>query len=274
MRLQKIMKTIIRKVKTVETVMTDALMTAIGTITHVETQDRVAALTFDDGPHHRYTPRLLSILERHNAKATFFVVGEAASLHPDLLRQIAEAGHAIGNHSWSHQSFPLLTRAERQRQLHACQAAIKPYGCKLFRPPYGHQTLGSLFEAFVLGYRVVTWNAVGEDWHDRAAAFIGEKIIGEIRPGSVILLHDALFNFAEERHADREATLAAVEHILQRLGSEFTFVTVPELFKYGRPGKVIWRREPDDALVKWLESLRRSDSASFREGDPACWRGN
>ncbi len=189
-------------------------------------------------------------------------MGQAARRRPDLLRQIADRGHAIGNHSWSHKSFPLLSRAERYRQILECKAAIRPYGHKLFRPPYGHQGLGSLVDAFLLGYRVVTWNTVGEDWHDRDAEFIGEKVVSEIRPGSVILLHDALFNFGEERHADREATLSALEHILQSL-DDFTFVTVPELLKRGRVRKVAWRKVPDEDLRKWLKNRRINSDLSL-----------
>ena len=80
-----------------------------GTITGVTTRDPVAALTFDDGPHPEYTPLLLNILERYQARATFFMIGDAAQRHPDLVRQVAQGGHAIGNHSWDHPFFPSLS---------------------------------------------------------------------------------------------------------------------------------------------------------------------
>jgi len=107
----------------------------MGIITHVETQEEVAALTFDDGPHPEYTPRLLEILERLQARATFFMVGEAAQRHREIVRRVADAGHAIGNHSWDHPSFPQITGRERREQIRPCERAIAPYGERIFRPP-------------------------------------------------------------------------------------------------------------------------------------------
>lgn len=77
-----------------------------GTITSVTTRAPVVALTFDDGPHLEYTPRLLDILQRYQASATFFMIGEVAQKHPELVQLVAQAGHAIGNHSWDHRFFP------------------------------------------------------------------------------------------------------------------------------------------------------------------------
>ena len=141
----------------------------MGTITHVSTQDAVVALTFDDGPHPESTPHLLDILERHQAHATFFMIGEAAQRHPDLVQRVAQAGHAIGNHSWDHPSFPLISGRERRAQLRACEKAIAPYGQRLFRPPYGHQSAASRLDALWLSYRVVTWNLHAYDWLDHDA---------------------------------------------------------------------------------------------------------
>jgi peptidoglycan-N-acetylglucosamine deacetylase len=118
----------------------------IGTISHVHTRESVAALTFDDGPDPEYTPRLLAILERYRAQATFFMTGKAAQAHPELVRRVAQAGHAIGNHSWDHPSFPLISGRERRAQIRACAQALVPYGSRLFRPPYTEQNLGSRIE--------------------------------------------------------------------------------------------------------------------------------
>src|SRR6516225_1136210 len=93
----------------------ELLRNVTGTVSHVLTPEPVAALTFDDGTHPQFTPRLLQILERHKAHATFFMVGELAQKHPELVRQVAQARHAIGNHSWDHPSFPInfWTRATK-----------------------------------------------------------------------------------------------------------------------------------------------------------------
>lgn len=139
----------------------------LGTITHVSTPERIAALTFDDGPHPEFTPRLLALLEKYQARGTFFMVGEMASHYPKLVRRIADAGHAIGNHSWDHPSFPAISSRERVRQIRACEEVIGSDGQKLFRPPFGNQTFRTRFDALRLGYRVVAWNVVGSDWKDR-----------------------------------------------------------------------------------------------------------
>jgi peptidoglycan/xylan/chitin deacetylase (PgdA/CDA1 family) len=82
-------------------------------------------MTFDDGPDPEYTPRLLDILKKYQVHATFFImVGEAAHNHPKLVRQVAQAGHAVGNHSWDHPSFPLISGRERRAQIRACAEAI------------------------------------------------------------------------------------------------------------------------------------------------------
>jgi peptidoglycan/xylan/chitin deacetylase (PgdA/CDA1 family) len=104
------------------------------TITHVPTQEPVAALTFDDGPRPECTPRLLDLLKRDRVHATSLMLGEAAKKYPDVVRQVA-GGHAIGNRSWDHWSFPLIRWRERPAQLRACASAIAPYGGqRLFRP--------------------------------------------------------------------------------------------------------------------------------------------
>ncbi len=231
----------------------------VGPVTHVKTRDRKVALTFDDGPHPLYTMRLLEILDRYGAKATFFVVGEAARRYPRIVQEIAGAGHAIGNHSWDHPSFPLLSRSERRRQLRACAEALAPYGCGLFRPPFGHHTWGALLDARLLGYTSVMWNTVGHDWYDRSAAFISEKVMRETTPGSIVLLHDALFTLADARHADRGETLSAVGAVLGGLGDSYEFVTVPELFRCGSIVRSTDTNMPDKSRLTWLGTLRRGD---------------
>src|SRR5262249_49636601 len=114
-----------------------------GTIISVVTREPVAALTFDDGPHPEYTPRLLDILEQYKVHATFFMVGEAAQKHPELVGQVAHAGHTVGNHSLDHPFFPSIPKHERQRQIRACEQALAPYGRRLFRFPYGAENLAS-----------------------------------------------------------------------------------------------------------------------------------
>ena len=234
----------------------------MGTITSVDTQDNVAALTFDDGPDPAFTPRLLDILDRHQARATFFVVGETAQKYPELIRRIAQTGHVIGNHSWDHPAFHLITGRERRAQIRACAKAIAPYGQRIFRPPFGCQTPSSRLSVFWLGYRVVTWNLVAEDWLDLDAEQIVNRLGNKIRPGSIVNFHDSLHDIIEERYITREPTLQAVDMLLKQLAGRFRFVTIPELLQHGRPRRVNWSYQLD---INFLNSLRKQD------GQPS-WR--
>jgi peptidoglycan-N-acetylglucosamine deacetylase len=223
----------------------------LGTITAVSTHTPVVALTFDDGPHPLFTPRLLDILKKHNAYATFFMIGAAAARSPDIVRQVAKAGHTIGNHSWNHQSFPLLTGRKRRAQLRACQQVIAPYGKRLFRPPYGHQNTVSRLDAFLLGFQVVTWNIVAYDWLAHDAAWMVERVGKQIRPGSIILFHDRLHDYLDPRYDSRDAMLEAVDMLLSEFGKQFRFITIPALLQSGSLQKTTWLMKPDlDFLQK------------------------
>jgi peptidoglycan/xylan/chitin deacetylase (PgdA/CDA1 family) len=226
-------------------------MRAVGTITHVITDARAVAITFDDGPDPRTTPRVLEVLEDFGARATFFMVGESAARAPALVREVAAAGHAIGNHSWSHPPFPAISGRERRRQLRDCATALAPHGLKLFRPPYGKQNLASRLDALALGYRVVTWNVNPRDYQEADRGVLATKLLGGIRPGSIVLLHDRVFQSEGSSppnappqvgpiHENREEMLAALRQVLGRLAAEFRFVTVPELLHLGRPVRVRW----------------------------------
>lgn len=103
--------------------MQNVLAVQAGAVTRVDTQQRVAALTFDDGPHPIYTPRMLAVLNKHRTRATFFMVGAAAEKYPYLVRSVVERGHAIGNHTWDHPSLPALPRHLKRFQILACQHA-------------------------------------------------------------------------------------------------------------------------------------------------------
>jgi peptidoglycan/xylan/chitin deacetylase (PgdA/CDA1 family) len=224
----------------------------MGTVTEFASQDAVA-LTFDDGPHPKFTPRVLEILKVHKARATFFMIGELADRYPELVRQVAEAGHAVANHSWDHPSFPLISWRERRAQIRACERAIAPYGVRLFRPPYGHQDLASRLVAFFCGYQVVTWSVVAHDWIDHDATSIAERVMTLVRSGSVILLHDGLYDFSDERYTDRHATCEAVDKILSNLKSRFEFLTIPDMLRRGLAQRVTWYRESDRQFLNGLK---------------------
>lgn len=225
----------------------------LGSVHRVETHTKVAALTFDDGPHAQYTPALLDILERYRAKATFFVVGESAAQHPELLERIVANGHALANHTWDHPSMDLLTRAKRREQLRRCAAALEPYGGdnKLFRPPYGNQSRIARLDAALLGYEVIAWTHHCYDWLEHDAEFLSEQMAKKLSPGSIFLLHDALYRTADKGAVDRTPSIKAVEELLKAF-PEYDFVTVPELLARGKAQKAMWFKRSDKA---WLERL-------------------
>jgi peptidoglycan/xylan/chitin deacetylase (PgdA/CDA1 family) len=221
----------------------------VGTITHVETREPVVALTFDDGPDPTWTPRLLDVLAAVGARATFFMVGKAAARHRGLVERVAGEGHAIANHSWDHPSFPLLRGRARRAQLRWCQEALAPWGERLFRPPWGHQTPATHLGALLLGYRVVTWSVTAADWLDRGPEELLDDLRERLQPGAIAVLHDALYATNDARYRDREPTVRAVERLLEEYGGRFRFVTVPELLRTGRPRRWHWYRRSD---LDWL----------------------
>lgn len=223
-----------------------------GVTTRVATRQAVAALTFDDGPDPDWTPRLLELLERHGARGTFFMVGKSAARRPELVARVAAGGHAIGNHTWDHPSLPTLRGRYRRWQIRRCEEALAPHGGGLFRPPYGHLTPAAQLDARRLGYRVVTWSAVAEDWLDDPAERLVERVERRLAPGSIVLFHDCLYTTVEERYRDRAPTLRAVEMLLERWAGRLSFVTVPQLLAAGRPRKWHDYHRPD---LAWLRRL-------------------
>lgn len=166
-------------------------------ICRANTDDKVVALTFDDAPDARQTQRVLEVLRRYNAQATFFCIGNRAETYPDIVRQIVAEGHLIGNHSYSHGNlFPLLSRRKMLLDTERCDAVLAqctPAGnaMKLFRPPFGvtNPTVAAVVKA--QGYTVIGWDVRSFDTvRNPESAF--HRISNRIRPGSIILLHDRL----------------------------------------------------------------------------------
>jgi peptidoglycan-N-acetylglucosamine deacetylase len=221
-----------------------------GVITKVQTKEPVMALTFDDGPNPDATPDLLRLLEKHGAKATFFMVGSAAARHRHLVRRVAEEGHSIGNHTWDHPVLPRTPRAERLAQLRACQRALEPYGRRLFRPPYLAISKKARLDALLLRYKVIMGSVDSRDWFVADGETIAETLLAAPMPGDIIVLHDGLCGFENITlsHAPvpaRDGMLAGLELFLTELSGRFRFVTIPELLRVGRPVRTSpYRRGP------------------------------
>src|SRR5262245_35411618 len=133
------------------------LVRALGVVTAVQTKEPVIALTFDDGPHPEWTPRLLDLLARYDAKATFFVLGAMAERHPHIVERMRLEGHAVGNHSWNHPSLPSIPLRQRWEQFAHCRAALGGRDGQLARPPFGDLDWTTRFLLLFMGYRIVCW---------------------------------------------------------------------------------------------------------------------
>ena len=227
----------------------DPLAPLLGTLVRVETTEPLAALTFDDGPDPECTPRLLEMLAQYGARATFFMLGVRAAAHPCLVAEVAAGGHAIGNHSWDHPSFPTISSRERRGQVRRCDAALGSHAAPLFRPPFGHQNLRARLDLLALRREVVTWDVTATDWLDHEPEWMAERMVRGIRPGSIVLLHDHLFQVFDERFSPRDAMLAALRQLLERLSGTWRFVTVPELLRRGCPRRVRWWRQDPATLA-------------------------
>jgi peptidoglycan/xylan/chitin deacetylase (PgdA/CDA1 family) len=203
-----------------------------GPITHVETGARVAALTFDDGPHPEYTVALLQVLERYGAKATFFMIGQTARRYPYLVKMVADHGHAIANHSLTHTPFPSLDSKARIDEIRACDQVLQPYSTKLFRPPFGLENAFTHRDARRLGYRVIKWSISADDWRDRSLDWIADKLTSQLTRGSIILLHD---NRIDDQEKSQMNTVHALEKVLAATAGSYEFCTVPKLLTLGRP---------------------------------------
>ncbi|MGO4732515.1 polysaccharide deacetylase family protein [Paenibacillus sp. 2KB_22] len=184
--------------------------------------DTQFALTFDDGPDPHYTPRLLDLLRQHQAKATFFVVGEHAASHPELIQRIHDEGHLIGIHNYIHKTNWLMRpRTVRDQIQRTGQIIHEVTGVKTcyYRPPWG---IMNLFDFFSKKERkIVLWSSMFEDWRSRVGAErLTERMLKELRGGEVMLLHDRGTTLGADAHAP-EQMLQALEVVLEeaeRLG--------------------------------------------------------
>lgn len=150
------------------------------------------ALTFDDVPDARYTSQVLDVLKMYKVKATFFVVGDRARKHPEIVRRIQREGHIIGNHSYNHPNFKPISLVKFQKQITRTEQVIQSivgYRPKFIRPPYGEINEEQLKWAQRQGYTVVNWNVDSLDWKGLNKVEIQNNILQEVGPGSIILMH-------------------------------------------------------------------------------------
>lgn len=151
--------------------------------------------TFDDGPCPETTREILAILRQHNIKATFFVVGENILRYPDLMSEIINEGHQIGNHTMHHTDGFKVSTTEYIRDVEQCQRIIETFTTqqvKIMRPPHGHIRWSEMFRLRKIGYQIVQWDVIAHDWEaDRSIESVVDIVHRYSRPGSIIVLHDS-----------------------------------------------------------------------------------
>ena len=190
--------------------------------------EKPIALTFDDGPWPNSTAQVLDVLKKSNVKATFFMVGMQVQKYPQLLKQVVANGHAIGNHTWSHQYDHYNASAAAREIDRTAEIVYKTTGVKtsLFRPPAGILNNGLVSYAHEKKYAVVMWSVDSKDWRSRRTtrqAFI-DNVLKEAKPGGIVLLHDG--------GGDRSNTVQALPQLISQLKKHgYKFVTVPELLE-------------------------------------------
>jgi len=191
---------------------------------------RKLALTYDDGPNDPHTLHLLDVLAAHDVKATFFMVGKFVAERPDIVRRVAEEGHVIGNHTWSHPNLIFVSGAELRRQITQTQQALEDAvgkSANLFRPPFGGRRPGTFASVRSLGLEPIMWRVTSNDWSARSSDEIEARVVRDVRGGDVILMHDGDH---ARMGADRSRTVRATDNLIRRYKDEVQFVTVPQMF--------------------------------------------
>jgi len=191
-------------------------------VIHGDRARREIALTFDDGPHAEYTPKLLSLLGRAKVKATFFLVGELAEARPDLVKEVVAAGHCVGNHTYHHVKLTAVPIGTAAAEIKACGNVLRDITGRApswFRPPGGRTDTDVLVAARALGYRMVLWDVFPADSRSPGRSTIRTRVLDEASPGSIVLMHDGI-----------QQTLDVLPGIMAALKARgYRFVTLDEM---------------------------------------------
>src|SRR6267142_1947328 len=187
------------------------------------------AMTFDDGPSAKLTPKLLDLLAAHHIKATFFLIGQNVAENPEIAAREVREGHEVANHSWSHPNLAKMSDDGVRGQLHKTDEAIRSAAGRsptLLRPPYGSITPRQkkwIHQEF--GYKIVLWDVDPLDWRRPGPNVVCNRIVKNTRAGSIVLAHDI-----------HPGTIEAMPSVLSQLEAKgFKFVTVSELIAMETP---------------------------------------
>lgn len=201
-------------------------------IKHGNDEEKLIALTFDDGPHKDFTPQVLDILKENNVKATFFVVGEMVGWNSEILKREYDEGHEIGNHTFTHINVAKRSYSEINKEISETQEAVKKVIGKepnIFRPPYRAISKNMCTIAKDKDMNIVLWsNLDPRDWSNPGVNYIVETIMNKVQNGTIILLHD--YNNARSKTTQTVQALKIVVPKLKEQG--YKFVTVSELIDH------------------------------------------
>lgn len=182
----------------------------------------MVALTFDDGPHPKYTERILKALEKHNGRATFFVVGNLIPKNESIIKKMAEQGNQIGNHSYNHKDLTTLNATAIKSQMQKTDALIKKitgYTPDIMRPTYG--SVNNVVRKSV-DMPMIMWSIDTEDWKTRNTKKIVNHVMSKVQDGDIVLMHDI-----------HQTTAEAAEIVVEKLSKQgYQLVTIEELFEY------------------------------------------
>lgn len=194
---------------------------------------KAIALTFDDGPHPRYTPELLEVLDSYSIPVSFFWLGACVNRSPVLAKAIYQRGHWIGLHGYDHRSFPLLSNTELKQSLVATEEAIASACClppdriRDVRPPNGLFTPHTLNLLHEWRYRPVMWSVVPEDWVRPGISTVVQRVRQQVENGSQIVLHDGACG-------GQDVAAIADRLIPQLLEQGYEFVTIDTLWQHAQ----------------------------------------
>ena len=195
----------------------------------VTTEKKQIALTFDDGPHPSLTPKILAILAKYGVPATFFMVGQNVLNYPTAAKQVIDAGHEVGNHTFTHPHLANLNEHAIMEEIGKCEDALEElseYRPHLLRTPQGALTENLEKCLSDDDYILVLWSLDTRDWDNKSTAYIVQTVLGNVKSGDIILMHDYI--------GYNSKTPEALERIIPALLAQgYEFVTVSELLGIG-----------------------------------------
>ena len=199
-------------------------------IIHLNTDKRIVALTYDDGPNPPYTDQLLDILAKHNVKATFFMIGNRIERHPETVNRAIAEGHQIGNHTYSHPLLGFLPPIYVQREIERTDDLLQQYGIaqdNVFRAPVLTRFLPVAYVLAKQDRIHISCNVWSWDWTTQNPDKITETVLKKTKPGSIIVLHDGK---AENKNANRSGTVKATDRIITALKRDgYQFVRLSDV---------------------------------------------